>query len=382
MSVGATPDQAAQDTSDHRALRAHVAEFLSGLDPADLTFLDVCRAADGAFPADVRDVLPRAWRGLPMEPAEVPLTVRQPELSPVRAEWYYTPESVAALLPLLRGDILVVGGPTVAEAAAHAGVDTVLVDDSPWLDRRVDISGLRFVRDQFLAAELRTAFDTVLLDPPWYFPIMTDWLSRALGVVPIGGRVVVSLPGALTRPSAEADRAKLWKLAEPYGTLELLDKHVEYETPLYERIALAAAGVPLTGVWRRADLLVITKTAATPGVPRPVPRQPGEWLEFSVLNQTVSVRRSASGVGGDGSFRAVPGVDGFVLDTVSRRDARLRDVDIWTSRNRVAGLARPERTVAALAALNEVTDTRAAFAVADHGDGAEVRRVLDWLGIV
>jgi hypothetical protein len=75
-----------------------------------------------------------------------------------------------------------------------------------------------------------------------------------------------------------------------------------------------------------------------------------------VGSQLVSVRKQPAMQAhrprrGGSALLPVPGVPDWVLDSVSARDPRRGDVDIWTSRNRVASLADPAETIALLKEL-------------------------------
>jgi hypothetical protein len=335
--------------------------------PESLTFLGICRRCAGAFPSDVWRHLPADLRDLPLEAAPAPTAVWLPELSPTRAEWYYAPDTVEYLLGRLGGPALLVGAPTLA-FAAHATLDVLLVDTSPWISRRLELSLVPRSDVPFEALSLESQFATVLLDPPWYFPMVVDWLTKALAYTETGGRVLISVPGELTRPSAVLDQQAVIDAARPFGHVTVERGVLEYDTPLFELEALKAAGLPLTGRWRLGDLIVVERNdqrLAPP--PNIVPS--GDvfgWLEFEAHGQIISVRsRPRDRSGGAQLLHEVPGVHGKVLDTVSRRDSRLPDVDLWTSHNRVAATSDVAKVIDS---LSDPTSPAA-------------REILEWLEV-
>jgi hypothetical protein len=332
-----------------------------------LTFLDICRRCAGAFPSDIWRHLRANLRDLPLEAAPASSAMWLPELSPTRAEWYYAPNTVEYLLGLLDGPTLLVGAPTLAYAA-HATLDVLLVDTSPWISLRLELGSVPRSDVPFEALSLDHRFATVLLDPPWYFPTVTDWLTKALAYTDAGGRVLVSVPGELTRPSAVLDQQTVIDAARPFGHVTVERGVLEYDTPLFELEALKAAGLPLTGRWRLGDLIVVERNDQRMAPP-PNTAPSGDvfgWLEFEAYGQIISVR-SLPRERSDGAqlLREVPGVHGKVLDTVSRRDSRLSGVDLWTSRNRVAATSDVAKVVDSLSDPTSPT----------------AREILEWLEV-
>ena len=58
------------------------------------------------------------------------------------------------------------------------------------------------------------------------------------------------------------------------------------------------------------------------------------WKSFVIGTQVVKVRSSLTQSAGGGPLLGpIDGVDGFTLNSVSRRDGRIGQVDIWSSRN-------------------------------------------------
>jgi hypothetical protein len=238
-------------------------------------------------------------------------------------------------------DILTVGTPTIAQAAAAAGRNVVLVDNSPWIAERCDLDSITWYKNDFATVWPEGHFDTVVIDPPWYFPDMMAWAEKALHVVRYGGHVLMPLFGQFTRPTAAAERALVAEKFKEYGHTRLISQLIEYETPLYEQEALRASHLPLacSCSWRVADLLVVTNGSrkTSNDIFWDNSARSFDWLEFVVGGQIISVLRDSlasrkQSVGESPLLEAVPGVTDWVLDTVSARDERRKSVDIWTSR--------------------------------------------------
>lgn len=266
-----------------------------------------------------------------------------PELHVLDSEWYFTSSSSAVLGAMIAHDRpCLLGTPTVAVHIPAA--DYLLVDRSPYvLDRFPSIPAERLRNLDVHQWVVEPGRGTVLLDPPWYFPEFGHWLDVALRAVKLGGMVLLPLLGEETRPTAKQERDVVLELLASTGQVEVLRDAVEYEIPVFEARALAVAGASLSGPWRRADLAVahVSRRAKLPlrlafsgavnhlGEP--------EWRTFVIRGQTVKLRSSTNRtLPGKGLLESVAGVEDFTLDSVSRRDPRVGQVDIWSSRNRVA----------------------------------------------
>jgi hypothetical protein len=306
--------------------------------PQSLT--EVARAARGRHPLEL---LARGEVAFAPETGHYRPPLYSPELHILDSEWYFTSESSALLGAMLAQDRpCLIGTPTVALHMPLA--DFTLVDRSPYvLDRFPSIQRTRVRNVDVHRWEVEPGSGAVLLDPPWYFPEFGRWLDIAMRTVEIGGVVVLPLLGEQTRPTAEQERDRVLEFLEATGRVEVLREAVGYEIPVFEARALSAAGVALSGPWRRADV-AIAHVSRRPRGPLRVPvfrvdDRLGEpvWTTFLIGAQVVKVRFQQSGsLAGDALLEPVDGVGGFTLDSVSRRDPRIDQVDIWSSRNRVA----------------------------------------------
>ncbi|MBB2893460.1 hypothetical protein [Flexivirga oryzae] len=266
--------------------------------------------------------------------------VFRPELHPLDAEWYFTADTSSALAERLgSGPVCLFGAPTVACAMKHERYE--LVDTSPFLAQRFPDIKLSNISSLDLDREHPSGtFRAVLLDPPWYHPSMERWVWNALACMENGGRIFMPLLGEGTRPTAAAERANLVAHLRTFGDLKVIREDVEYDIPLFEERALLARNITLTQPWRIADLAVLTVSSA-PQRRKPTRSlgtlQKSAWETFLVGGQVIKLRRDIDRERIDGQLLSeVDGVAEYNLDSVSARDSRLRKIDIWTSRNRVA----------------------------------------------
>lgn len=303
-----------------------------------------------------------------------------PELHALDCEWYFDAATVDALVQRYAGpsrSVLCLGTPTVAVAAAAGGAHVTLVERDPVRLRRrfgprldpVTLAAADLGRE---VPELRAlAADVALLDPPWYEPHPSRWLAIAARHVRLGGSVVLVVPPILHRPGMEAQRARWRALARACG--EVQDgPPVRYETPAFERRALAAAGLQLPDVWRRADTLCLTvRRRSTGALPEPAPPDP--FRTFVLGPRVVKLAREPRA--GTPRIEAPPG--GFVWDRVSTRDPRYAAIGLWTSHGRVALTRGNEGLEAVLSAMQAGREASLAVREALPGLPAPDRAALE-----
>jgi len=336
-----------------------------------LTLTTAARVARGRYPSDLLAGSP----GLLIAPQAGAYSSPRyaPELHPLDSEWYFSGSTSCALASLVSGvRTCLLGTPTVA-AHLPSGAFT-LVDSSLHLAQRFPA----MMRNDIMIsrvedAEFDARYHSVLLDPPWYFPELVQWLQIALQNVTVGGRVILPLLGEATRPSAIEDRAQVLSLLSEFGEIEVRRDAVEYDIPLFEERALFAAGIQLSGPWRRADLAIaeVFKVPQRDRLGRPANERKmaaTSWSTFLIGNQVVKLRDGVAERPGCGFVDQVDGVPQFTLDSVSRRDPRLASVDIWTSRNRVGRVGNFNRIRGALTTLADArTVTLAAGELTHQG---------------
>src|SRR5690606_20032451 len=187
-----------------------------------------------------------------------------PELHARDFEWYFTPSCAAELAARVAtpaGSVLCLGTPTVAFALlAHPGPRRVtLVDHNPLAPQRHGGAGLlHAVCDDLAAARLEAGrYDAAVFDAPWSLPALHRWLAVAAAAVRPGGRVSFALMQPLHRPRATVDRASILARARRLGPVTVEPGRLRYESPRFEREALATAGLTVPEAWRRADLVEV-----------------------------------------------------------------------------------------------------------------------------
>lgn len=280
---------------------------------------------------------------------------------PLEYEWRFTANTALRLLGMATqlsatGDsVLLLGTPSVAAMAAMYPSDRHVVfvgEDNAVTNSLRRLNGKADSRVQILTCgEVDYAGDAavVMLDPPWYFDFIRAMLAAAALGCRLGGHLILSLSSIGTRPSAIDDRFRTTRLAERLGLEVIEERHsaLSYCSPLFERNALSAVG--LTNVpndWRRSDLMLLRKCRRVeiPAPPRTTHLR--TWTEI-VLGRVRVLTREGSVI----ERRAIASLDpvagGPVLPSVSRRDPRRREANVWTSGNRAFSCNRTDLLVAA-----------------------------------
>jgi hypothetical protein len=277
-----------------------------------------------------------------------------PPPHPLDYEWRFTPDAARALLNRAseltptNGDLLLFGTPGLAVEALSLPVGRRLA----FLAEKNSVTDRVLALNRATGSPLSVAFcsgglpsesaDAVLLDPPWYLDFVRPMLAAAAQACRLGGVVLISLPPDGARANAEADRRVTIGLAQRFGLtmMERAPLAIGYETPFFERNALAAVGIFPPQQWRRGDLIMFRKTA-TPTRPPPLSSAGRRaWTEITIGRMRLLIRRTGEVSSGEAGLSSL--IDGDVLPTVSRRDPRRRHANIWTSGNRIFHADNPQ----------------------------------------
>jgi len=190
-------------------------------------------------------------------------------------------------------------------------------------------------------------------------PRILFWLAKASQLANRHSTIAMPLFQSMTRPAAANERAMILGVAESIGKTELVPDCITYDAPLYESEALASRSICAHPNWRRADLLIIRN-------PSPIAIPPLDhadfqeiWENFLIANQVVRLRLHPMPRKKRTLIASVQGTNEYVFDTVSARDQRRKQIDLWTSRNRVAIVGDVRRMRYVLSILeNSTQDTR------------------------
>jgi hypothetical protein len=265
---------------------------------------------------------------------------------PLDYDWRFTEDTqvslsqrVTSLLPP-RGSVTLLGTPTLFEQLLKTRPDAaiVLADGSvetiSFLAAKHGRRGL-YACD-LLEESLPTAIvDVVVADPPWYQEFSHAFVWAAGQLIRSGGMLLLCGPNQGTRPEAVEEWTHIKKFTQSLGfDLVMFEPVLRYQTPPFEQNALNAAGHAfVSSDWRTGCLATFVRKRITV-VDRPVASSElALWHQENVGGVRWRLRRMMECITvSPGLFEIAPD---DVLDSVSRRDWRRQDVDVWTSGNRV-----------------------------------------------
>lgn len=284
-----------------------------------------------------------------------------PPPHPLNYEWRFTRESAQFLLNVAcrstspGGTVLLFGTPGVARASLRSGIPQSIT----FLGEDNEVSSILRTENEKLGSPLDILLcgdrlpcndaDAVIIDPPWYQEYISAMLTSAAVACKVGGKVYFSLAPIGTSRSVYAQRAEVIRLALSLGLqLERIEAGaLRYETPFFEANALSACGLSPVAEWRNADLVAFTKVAHVDVPSDTNCLNTDGWQEVNVGRMRLFIRNNHD-CDIAYPFRLQPLVPGEVLPSVSRRDPRRHDANIWTSGNRIFKTNDPSRMLRAV----------------------------------
>jgi hypothetical protein len=348
------------------------------------TFQKISQSCKGAWPGLIANQITKL--GLrPSIASEAVITATPsyvPELHCGFGEWYFSDESARNLASEFISPnkfSLLLGSPTIAQIAFKRGADFALVDSNPFVNLRFpDLKG----RLHYSAVEqLNGTFpnpSAIFFDAPWYLPRILYWLAKSSQLASKHSIIAMPLFPSMTRPAAAAERRVILRVAASIGRVELVPDCIAYDAPLYETEALAAQSICAHPNWRRADLLIVRNPSpiALPELDQADFQE--MWENFLIGSQVVRLRLHPLPRKKRSLIAPVQGTAGYVFDTVSARDPRRKQIDLWTSRNRVAVVGDIRRMRYVLSILeNSTQDMRTALrTLLPHSEASTLSQLL------
>jgi hypothetical protein len=272
--------------------------------------------------------------------SESPLVVPHP----LDFDWRFTRDTVGLIWQTVRdlanpqSDVALLGTPSLAATVERRNDlgSITLLERNPSHYRSLS-DGITFACCDVLRDSIPSASNgLVVADPPWYEAETIGFLWTASTLSRTGAHVLLSLPPVETRPGIKEEREGITAAAAGFGLefLRLSEGVLRYGTPFFETNAMQAAGAPVTNDWRLGDLAVFRRTAGECG-PRPMLDSEPVWTERSLGLTRFKMQETASTGFASPVLRSI--VPGDVLPSVSRRDPRRKDANVWTSGNRIFG---------------------------------------------
>ena len=329
----------------------------------DVSLCDVLPHCEGAFPSDVREVLQELDKKevLVLKTSKRKESRHRKHASKVRSilppphpanyDWRFTRQTRLRIKRKLlqlsgsRHPIALLGTPSVYELFRTSRQPVVLFDGNystiSQLKRTLPKSKV-ILHDLFDRIEgYKEYFRVVLADPPWYPEYYQAFIARAAEVLSIGGWMLISMLPRLTRPSAMKDRERVERSARLAGFAlrRRCSLKAWYESPTFETKTLEDIGIFCPKPWRVADLYLFRKIR---GANKPILTErsrDARWLTFRVSGTEIKLRdrRDHSSTKLMVSRLAEQGT---TLGSVSRRNKKREQIDLWTSHNIAFSISR------------------------------------------
>ncbi len=321
-----------------------------------IDFNGLVRALPGVHPNDVANILSDQQQKslIASRQGENALHVLAeddlPAPHPLDYDWRFTEATKVLLLERMsihlpfQGSITLLGVPTLFAKLRYSFPDsTVTLADSSSesifvLSEKCGSEGLFFC-DLLKDPLPQIKADVVIADPPWYPEHFEAFIWAASQILCIGGHLLLCGPNSGTRPGAEAEWRQIQDYAHSVGfELSSFEDSLRYETPPFEQNALYAAGhPPISTDWRSGRLATFV-LRSVPVAERPVKHSGlSKWTDHRIQGVRWRIRHKESAEVAAPQLR--PLVEGDILNSVSRRDSRRSQIDVWTSGNRIFGCA-------------------------------------------
>ena len=292
--------------------------------------------------------------------------IQLPVEHPLDYEWRFGETAAqvlldhAASLPANGHPVAMLGTPTILLRALETGhpSPTVLIDKNPLVADcfancpTATVHKCDLLKDPLPYLES----SVVIIDPPWYPDYMATFVWAAVELSANQSHLLMSAPPVGTRPRVDFEMKQLLTWMENELGLTLLRIKrlaLPYQTPLFERNALRAEGINnIPQEWRRGDLWVLRNGGAfNRRMSRPaIDEINALWHECVLCNVRLKIRdNNCSSFFGDPTLKPLVKYD--VLPSVSRRDQRRKQVDVWTSGNRVFTCSEPRLLTVIVQAL-------------------------------
>jgi hypothetical protein len=249
-------------------------------------------------------------------------------------------QRIAELAPH-RGEVLILGAPSVARSLQGSNRTVFLVDRQP-------IQGVakHLARDAATFPLPPRSFSGALIDPPWYphhWRLWTAWVARSIGM---GRDIFVSIWPLETRPSAASEINAIHDWLSGWAEIERVPFPVRYETPIFEQAAVSASGDSRLRASPGVGRLLRVHVQRLPAVERPLDQDPS-WLRFTINDYQLALRLERN-ISAPPQMLRVANANEWIWPSVSRRAAKRDLIDLWSSRNEVAIVRGPNVLAAAI----------------------------------
>lgn len=304
-------------------------------------YLDILKSIYGADPREVWEIYKEYKNETSKKIGLTNLYPEYPEPLPAYSQWRITPNSTQIILSKIYEKkyetICFLGCPIlgIAFSKMNQGKINILDIDKDILAYAAKSTEKRVYNiNDDIPEEIKNQFDCTICDPPWYHEDIILFVKRATELTKLGGTIYLSLPGILTRPSIPNERLELQKLLSNLGLIITeLQPIVEYEVPPFEYMAYQDIP-PFSGeIWRKGDWVKLKKCDNISIDLEYIPLFQ-EWTEYSFGKKRIFVKNKENITQYEEPKLTSLCVNN-ILNSVSKRNPLISEIDIWTSRNAV-----------------------------------------------
>jgi hypothetical protein len=278
----------------------------------------------------------------------IPLSLEPPNSipppHPLDFEWRFIEETIINLVKYClslsdSGDTIgLLGVPSLYKLVANNKLNrNFVLFDKNTVDQQITVNYQACISCDILVdklPDLNSVAKIILTDPPWYLEYQRAFLWNASKICKLDGFLLMVTPKAGTRPEIPKEWQNVLDYSKKLGFKYLgnISDNIIYETPYFEKNALKSVGIlNFPKNWRRADLAVFAKNKEK-NIPQPSIICTSDWYKESYMG--IRVRKHSNSK----NFKDPKLVSillGDVLPSVSRRDPRRGQADVWTSGNRI-----------------------------------------------
>lgn len=274
-----------------------------------------------------------------------------PEPGPVYSQWWFSEPAYEKLTRLLsslsksHASIAFLGSPTLGSLFSHFSknptfifdIDGVLLENlkphSSETTRLVCYDALKEPEKNW-----EGKFQLVYTDPPWSISVLTAFLIRATSFINKEGRIAISFPQLLTRPSALSERKNLITLTQKLGlTLEMvLPGFTEYAVPIFEYNAYRHCGIELRKPWRKGDLFILKRSGAGKEARLNLDKETSIWDQFQYGKARIFLKRDGCNEYGTPSIKPLVDLEDLIYKSTSSRSSSWKSASLVSTRNCIA----------------------------------------------
>jgi hypothetical protein len=274
-----------------------------------------------------------------------------PEPSPVYYQWWFSEPAYEKLTRLLSSlskphtSIAFLGSPTIGSLFSNFSnnttfifdIDEVLLENiKPHSSKTTRLVCYDALNEP--GKNWKGKFQLVYTDPPWSTSVLTAFLTRAASFINKEGRLAISFPQLLTRPSALSERKNLITLTRKLGlTLEMvLPSFTEYAVPLFEYNAYRHHGIELRKPWRKGDLFIFAKSRAGKEARLNLDKETSIWDQFQYGKARIFLKRDGRNEYGTPSIKPLVDLEDLIYKSTSSRSSSWKSASLVSTRNCIA----------------------------------------------